>query len=181
MVYNHERNKGDESKMEEAAGKKRSYSIKIGSQMITIDIPEDAKEVDVDSDYTVAYCIGDIEVDYSSSFCESAEEALQNLQESYDIYADEPDNPYNIKPVQTRVGNYDAYFFRTVDSYPDEQDVACYLFLIEIERNCYLEVELDGDVDKLTEAKAFELADVKFRREPKRKSILERIMRRKTN
>ena len=56
MVYN-ERNKGDESKMEEAAGKKRSYSIKIGSQMITIDIPEDAKEVDVDSDYTVAYLI----------------------------------------------------------------------------------------------------------------------------
>lgn len=83
--------------------------------------------------------------------------------------------------MQTRVGNHDAYYFRTVDSYPDEQDAACYLFLIEIEKNCYLEVELDGDVDKLTEAKAFELSDVKFRREPKRKSILERIMRRKTN
>lgn len=165
--------------MEDAYGKIVSHSIEMGDKMITIDIPVDAEEVDVDSSYTVAYCIGGIEVDYSTSFCKSAEEAMQDLRESYDIYADEPDNPFNIEPIQTMVGKYNAYYCRTLDSYPDEPDEVYYLFLIEIEENCYLEVELDGDVDKLTEAKAFELADVNFRWEPKRKSIFGKIMRRK--
>lgn len=165
--------------MDGSSGKKFSHSIEMGSKMITIDIPEDAEEVDLDSSYTLAYCIGGIEVDYSTSFCESAEEAMEDLQESYDIYADELNHPLNIKPMQAIVGKYNAYYCRTVDSYPDDSDEVYYLFLIEIEENCYLEVTLDGDVDILTEAKAFELADVKFRWEPKRKSIFGRIKGRK--
>lgn len=167
--------------MEEAFDKKLSHSIDMGSKKITIDIPADAKEVDTDSSYTLAYCIGDIEVDYSNSFCDSAEEVMKDLLESYDIYADEPENPSNIRPTQTVVGRYNAYYCRTVDFYPDEPDAVYYFFMVEIEENCYLKVALDGDEDKLTEAKAFELADVYFRWEPKRKSIFEKIKRRKTD
>lgn len=167
--------------MEEVSGKTLSHSIEVGKKVITIDIPENAKEVDLDSSYTVAYCIGDIEVDYSNSFCDSAEDAMKDLKESYEIFADEPENSSNIKPVQTIVGRYNAYYCRTVDFYPDEPDAVYYFFMVEIEKDCFLKVALDGDDDKLTEAKAFELADVNFRWEPKRKSIFERIRRRKTD
>lgn len=167
--------------MEEASDKKLSHSIEMGSKLLTIDIPKDAKEVDIDSSCTVAYCIGDIEVDYSNSFCDSSEKAMKDLWETYDIYADEPENPSNVKPVQTIVGRYNAYYCRTVEFYPDEADAVYYFFMIEIEKNCFLKVALDGDDDKLTEAKAFELADVDFRWETKRKSLFERIKRRKTD
>lgn len=165
--------------MEEAFDKKLSRSIDMGAKKITIDIPEDAKDVDLDSIYTVTYCLGDIEVNYSNSFCDSEEKVLKDLWETYEIYADESDHPSNIKPMQTMVGRYNAYYCRTVDFYPDEPDAVYYFFMVEIEESCYLEVTLDGDEDKLTEARAFELADVNFRWEPGRKSLFGWMKRKK--
>lgn len=140
-----------------------SHSIEVGSGIVTLDIPEDAEDVFAES-YTLTYYLGGISVDYSDSFCELSDDAMEELRDSYDIFsADEPDNSLNIEPIQTKVGKYDAYYCRAVSTYSDGSGYVFYCFLIDIGEDNYLDVTLSGDLDELTEERAFELADVKLR------------------
>ena len=153
---------GDDSGEGVSSGKD-SHSIEVGSGIVTLDIPEDAEDVFAES-YTLTYYLGGISVDYSDSFCELSDDAMEELRDSYDIFsADEPDNSSNIEPKQTKVGKYDAYYCRAVSTYSDGSGYVFYCFLIDIGEDNYLDVTLSGDLDELTEERAFELADVKLR------------------
>lgn len=148
----------DNDSKEESVGAGDSYDITVGSGSITIDIPSDAENVYTGA-YSLSYDQGNINVDYSDSLCELTEDALEYLEDLYDIWKDSSDNLSNIEPTATRVGNHDAYYCRAVD----DAGFACYIFLVDIGEEDYLDVTILGMEDELSEEKAFELADVKIR------------------
>lgn len=146
----------------DASDEDGSYSIEVGSGMITIDVPEDAENVFAGT-YTLSYEHENIAIEYGDSLCGLTDDALEALQDSYDIFsADSSDSFSNVEPTRTRVGSHNAYYCKVVNTYSDGSDYVYYCFLVDIGEENYLDVMLDGASDDLSEEKAFELADVKF-------------------
>lgn len=135
-----------------------SCDIMVGSETITIDVPLDA-EYAYSGTCSLTYDLGSINVEYKDSYCELTEDAIEDLTDWYDIWASRSDTLSDIKPVETKVGDRDAYYCRTVDS----ADIACYIFYVDIGKENYLHVTLLGPADELSEKRAFELADLEFR------------------
>lgn len=149
---------GKDELVEGPVGPGDSWEIEVGTRGIIIDIPLDAENVHAGS-YSLSYDQGSINVEYSDSFCELTEDALEDLTDYYDIWNDQSDSLSNIKPVETQVGGRDAYYCRAVDS----MEYVCYIFFVDIGEENYLDVTILGSVDELSEERAFELADLEFR------------------
>ena len=152
-----DKNNNDDSE-EESVGAGDSCNIVVGSETITIDVPSDAENV-YSGTYALSYDQGSINVEYSNSLCETTEDAIEALTDLYDIWGSQSDSLSNIEPVETQVGDRDAYYCRAVDS----ANYVCYIFFIDIGVEDYLDVTILGPGDELSEKKAFELADVDFR------------------
>lgn len=148
----------DDDSSEGSVGAGDSCDIVIGSGTIIIDVPSDAENV-YSGAYSLSYDQGSINVEYSDSFCELTDDAIEYLTDLYDIWSDQSDTLSNIEPVETQVGEYDAYYCRAVDS----TDFVCYIFFVDIGEENYMDVTLLGSADELSEEKAFALADVDFR------------------
>lgn len=154
-----DKNNNDDSE-EESVGAGDSCNIVVGSGTITIDVPSDAEYVQ-SGPYLLTYNQGNINVEYSDSFCELTDEddVIEFLTDLYDIWGSDSDSLSNIEPMKTKVGGRDAYYCRDVDS----TNYVCYMFFVDIGEENYLDVTILGPGDELSEKKAFELADVDFR------------------
>lgn len=148
----------DDDSQEESVRAGDSCDIVVGSGTITIDVPLDAEYVHSGTG-SLIYDQGSINVEYSDSFCDLTNDAIEDLTDYYNIWANQSDTLSDIKPVETQVGGRDAYYCRAVDS----TNSVCYIFFVDIGEEHYLEVILLGPADELSEKKAFELADVDFR------------------
>lgn len=138
-----------------------SHTIEVGTGTVTIAIPEGA-EVAIAEDYMLSYYLGDICVDFSESYCEMSDDAMEALWASYDILGADESNSLDIEPEKTRVGENEAYYCRRVNSYSEDVGHIYYAFLIDIGEDHYLDVTVTGDLS-LTEEEAFKLADVKMK------------------
>ncbi|MBD5540066.1 MAG: hypothetical protein HDR00_02560 [Lachnospiraceae bacterium] len=143
---------------EESISAGDSCDIVVGSGTITIDVPSNAENVQ-SGPYLLTYDQGNIDVEYSDSFCKLTDDAIEELVDLYDIWASQSDTLSNIEPVETKVGERDAYYCRAVDS----TNYVCYIFFVDIGEKNYLDVTILGPGDELSEEKAFELADLEFR------------------
>lgn len=140
-----------------------SYNVTIGTSILTLTPPTVAEDVYA-SDYMLSYNYGDINVQYSDSFCKVTENAVSYLKNSYEIHKgteDDMDTSASVEPTETKVGNNTAYYYKVSTAYSDYEYVY-YSFLVDIGAENYLEVTVSGMSSDFTDADAFEIADLKL-------------------
>lgn len=152
-----------EENIESGAGD--SYNIGIGTMTLTLTPPVGATDVYA-GDYMVSYDYDAIHVEYSDSFCALTDNALEMMMGNYEAQADgidDLDTSASIEPVETQVGNFNAYYYKLVDTYTDGSSYVNYTFLVDIGADNYLEVVISGMADDFTDADAFEIANLKLK------------------
>lgn len=139
-----------------------SYEITIGTAVLNLTPPADASDV-YSGDSMLSYDYDNIYVEYGDSFCELTGDALGTLKDKYEIQTsgiDEVNHSASVEPMETKVGDCNAYYFKVVNTYTEDLDYIYYTFFVDIGAENYLEVVVYGMSDDFTEEDAFEIADL---------------------
>lgn len=141
-----------------------SYVLTIGTSSVVMEPPAGAENV-YTGDYILSYECRNINVRYSDSFYKVTEDALDVLKEKYASLTSDVEEwnaSKSIEPQATMVGTCNAYYYKVVNTYSEDFEFVYYSFLVDIGADDYLEVNIYGSPDDLTDADAFEIADLKL-------------------
>lgn len=138
-----------------------TYDLVIGDTTYQFTLPDGADNV-YSAEYMLSYECENVDIEYSDSFWDITEDALEQLNEQYAVYSDveELNISESMAPEKIELGNGDAYYFKVVTTYEDGENFVYYVVWLDVGAENYMEVTVGGASDEITDEDVFEIADI---------------------